>query len=260
MNAAGDLALLKLDVAISLVIGASGRIEAGPLNHPGPRQDSIAASRSAGPRLYFAGCATGNIVRLRHDVDEQSAARVLALAAAAPSWSNPDAPPDNLAEIVERLSQDTPVEVDGPEIVFRLPNGLEYAHGATIVRSDTTEGDELLARLARQGMPQSLLDAGFLSLGDFWWPWCVALEGGEIAAMAFAARLGEAGAEIGVYTFTAFRGRGFAAAATAAWSSLDSLKGRDLIYSTRLTNHSSRQVAARLGLRGVGARVRINDR
>jgi predicted GNAT family acetyltransferase len=128
------------------------------------------------------------------------------------------------------------------------------------VRSDTPAGERLLARLAREGLPKSLIHAGFLGLGDFWWPWCVAMEGHEIAAMAFTPRLGETGAEIGVFTFPAFRSQGFAAAATAGWSSLPSLAGRALIYSTRLTNRSSRRVAERLGLHPIGARVRINDR
>ena len=43
-------------------------------------------------------------------------------------------------------------------------------------------------------------------------------QGHEIAAMAFTPRLGETGAEIGDYTFPAFRSRGFAAAATAKTS------------------------------------------
>jgi len=150
------------------------------------------------------------------------------------------------------------VEIDGPEIMFHLPNGLRYDHRATLVQSDTPEGDDLIAHLERDGLPKSLIHAGFVALDDFWWPWCVALEGDDIAAMAFTPHLGEAGAEIGVFTFPAFRGRGFAAAVTAGWASHSSLKDRTLIYSTRLTNRSSRQVAARLGLKIAGARVRIN--
>ena len=255
-----DLARLKRDAADSYVISAAGRIEAGSVTPFGPRPGSNPPERSAGPSLYFAGCAAGNIVHLRHDVKEPVAARVQALAAAAPPWSEPDAPPDCLDEIVEHLSRDTPVAVDGPEVVFRLPNNLDFESDAALVLSDTPDGERLLARLAREGLPKSLIHAGFLSLGDFWWPWCVAMRGDDIAAMAFTPRLGETGAEIGVFTFPAFRSQGFGAAATAGWSSLASLADRDLIYSTRLTNRSSRRVAQRLGLNPIGARVRINER
>ncbi len=258
--AAADFVWLQRDVADSFVLSASGRIEAGSIIPSGPRQETTPPRRSAGPRLYLAGNADGRLVRLRHDVSEPVAARVQALADAAPPWSDPDTPPASLGEMVALLSREAPVEVNGPEIVFGLPNGLDIEHPATLVRSGTPEGERLLARLARERLPKALVHAGFLDLGDFWWPWCVALQGDEIAAMAFTPRLGVTGAEIGVFTFPAFRSQGFAAAAAAAWSSLTSLEGRALIYSTRLTNRSSRRVAARLGLHAIGARIRINDR
>jgi hypothetical protein len=260
VSPADDLALIRLDVAISYEISASGRIADGAAAPSGPRSDSLPVRRSAGARVHFAGCVAGNLAWLRQDVGEETAAQVQGLAATAPPWRDPDAPPDSLDEMVALLAREAPVEIDGPEIMFRLPNGLRYDHGAVLVHSDTREGDDLLARLEREGLPKSLIHAGFIALDDFWWPWCVALEGDEIAAMAFTPHLGAAGAEIGVFTFPAFRGRGCAAAVTAGWSSHPSLKDRTLIYSTRLTNRSSRQVAARLGLEVAGARVRINDR
>jgi hypothetical protein len=197
------------------------------------------------------------LTHLRHDIGDRIAARVLALVAAEPPWRDPEVPPGCLDEIGALLSRAAPAVVNGPEFVFRLPNGLGFPHGATLVKSDTPEGEALLERLARGGMPQALLDAGFLSLGDFWWPWCVATDGDDIAAMAFTPRLCEASAEIGVYTFPAFRGRGLAAAVTAGWSSLPALAGRSLVYSTHVPNRSSQRVAARLGLHQLGGRIRI---
>lgn len=257
MTPGGDLELLTRDIAISYVIAGSGRIERGPFRPSGPRQDSVPPQRSAGPRLHFAGCADGTLAHLRHDVDDEIAAQVLAFAETAPSWSDPDTPPDGLGAILALVSRDTPAAINGPEIVFRLPNGLAYDHEATVVSCDTAAGEALLARLARSGLPPALVEAGFVDLGEFWWPWCVVLGGDDIAAMAFATNLGQSGAEIGVFTFPGFRGRGFAAAVTAGWSSLKSLEGRELIYSTRLNNASSRQVAGRLGLSVAGARVRV---
>jgi predicted GNAT family acetyltransferase len=97
----------------------------------------------------------------------------------------------------------------------------------------------MAAQFAECGMPQAMIDAGFKSVADLWAPWCVVLEGDEIAAIAFTARLIDAGAEIGVYTFPKFRARGYAAAVTAAWASMPSLEGRALFYSTSRTNRSS---------------------
>ncbi len=116
----------------------------------------------------------------------------------------------------------------------------------------------MLTRFADRGMPQSMLDAGFKGVGDFWEPWCVAVERDEIASIAFAARLGGIGAEIGVYTFPTFRAQGFAAAVTASWSSLPFLNGRALFYSRARSNRSSQRVTARLGLRMIGASVGVD--
>jgi len=58
--------------------------------------------------------------------------------------------------------------------------------------------------------------------------------------------------ELGLATAKAFRGRRFAAAATAAWSRLPSLQSR-LFYSTGRNNISSQRVAARLVLQLRGA-------
>ena len=257
LAAMGDLDILKRYVATTFVISASGRIERGPSRRLGPRRDS-AEEIGAGPRVFFAGCSAGNIVHVRNDVDEQTALRALAVAESERPWCDPDVPPRFLQEIVDLLSRIAPVEIVGPEVVFELPHDLAYERDATIVLADSPEGEQLLGRLMEEGLPRSLLDAGFLSLKDFWWPWCVALEGDDIASMAFAPRLAWTRAEIGVFTFPPFRGRGLAAAVTASWSALESLKGRALIYSTRTTNRSSRSVAARLGLRSIGARVCIN--
>ena len=102
-----------------------------------------------------------------------------------------------------------------------------------------------------------MLALGFVDGGELWAPWCVALHQDEVASIAFAARLGPSATETGVTTVPAFRGHGFAAAATAGWVSLPSLRGRALFYSTSRTNVSSQRVAQRLGLRFLGASLDI---
>ncbi|MGH2458180.1 MAG: GNAT family N-acetyltransferase, partial [Chloroflexota bacterium] len=128
---------------------------------------------------------------------------------------------------------------------------------APLVCSETPEGDRLLARLAERCMPVALVALGFMGVGDFWAPWCAALRGDEIASVALSARLGPEGAEVGVDTVPAWRGRGYAAAATTGWAGHPSLHGRRLFYSTWRTNLPSRHVAQRLGLRFLGASLAI---
>jgi GNAT acetyltransferase len=245
---AEDLRLLHVDIDTMFVMTESGRIERE--NDP---------DCSSGPRVFFIGCPFGSIARVRYDVDDRIARSVFELAAKEPPWRHPDVMPGCVQQIVELLSDGRPGGTVAAALIYKLPNGLAHEHRATIVRGDSSEGRQLLARLAERGMPDYMVDAGFKQAGDFWEPWCVVLDGnsGEIASMAFAARLGETGAEIGVYTFPKYRGRGFAAAVTASWSSIPSLKQRALFYSTAKSNRSSQQVAARLGLRRIGASVRI---
>lgn len=241
-----DLRLLHVDVATMFVMSASERIERS--NDP---------DCSPGPRVYFSGCALGNIVRVRDDLSDQITSRLLTIGVQEAAWRDPEVLPRCLGKFIDVLSTEEPVATVAPHVIYRLPNRLKYDHSATIVRGDCAEGAAMLARFAERGLPQPMLAAGFKGVGDFWEPWCVAVERDEIAAIAFAARLGEIGAEIGVYTFPNFRARGFAAAVTASWSSMPLLDGRALFYSTARSNRSSQCVAARLGLRMIGASVSI---
>ncbi|HZC45440.1 MAG TPA: hypothetical protein VE243_03130, partial [Candidatus Acidoferrum sp.] len=209
-----DLRLLHVDIETMFVMSASGRIE---------RQS--APDRSPGPRVFFAGCPFGNIARVRYDIDDRIARKVLEVAATEPPWRDPDVMPRCAGRIVELLSDG---QLPETHFIYRLPNRLRHEHTATIVRGDSADGRQMLARLAERGMPDYILDAGFKGIGDFWEPWCVALEGTEIASMAFAARLGEMGAEVGVYTFPKYRRAGLAAAVTASWASMPALNRRAL--------------------------------
>ncbi len=246
MSPAEALRLIDIDQETLFVLSRWGRIE-----RQGPPDNS------AGPRLHWAACEGGARVRFGPAVSEETVARIEALAASAPAWVDPDLPHPCGPEITALLEREAPVASATTGPIFALPNGLAFPHPARLVRGDTDDGEALLGRLARGAWPAALAEAGFRGVEDFWRPWVVALDGEEIAAMAFAARLGARGAEIGVYTFAPYRGRRLAAAVTAAWASLPGLAKRALFYSTLSENHSSRRVAARLGLTRIGASLSI---
>lgn len=241
-----DLELLAIDAATLFVLSDSGRIV---------REN--APDHAVAPRLYLTGCASGNVVRIRHDVGEGTAHAIERLAADEPPLRDPDATPVHLDAYRQLLAAEAPVEKVNLGLIWTFPERLDYAHPAPLVGSDTPESDRLLGRLVERGMPEALVALGFADVGEFWAPWCVALDGEEIASIAFAARLGPTAAETGVTTVPAFRGRGFAAAATAGWAALPALRERALFYSASRTNVSSQRVARRLGLRFVGASLGI---
>jgi hypothetical protein len=211
----------------------------------------------ASPRLYMAGCSSGNIVRIRHDVGKHIAEAIERLVAKEPPLCYADSIPVHLDDYVRLLEGEAPVEQTIVELIWTFPERLSYGHRATLVASDTPEGDALLARLEREGMPEALVAAGFVDIGEFWAPWCVAFDGDDIASIAFTVGSGPESAEVGVHTFPAFRGRGFAAAATAGWASLPALRDCSLFYSTSRENVSSQRVTQRLGLRFLGVSLTI---
>lgn len=201
------------------------------------------------PRFVLAGCAAGNLASVSADLDEATAVELLALALEEPPFWPPGTTPRGLGRYLARLgAAEAEVELDHEMAPGLPPGDVE----ATPVSSGTAEGAELLGSLRRGGVPTGLFDMGFVDVEEFWAPWCAMLVGGEVASIAFAARLSAVGAAVGVATAPAFRGRGLAAAAVAGWTRLPALQGRRLFYSTRLSNRASRSVTARLGLTAFG--------
>jgi hypothetical protein len=58
--------------------------------------------------------------------------------------------------------------------------------------SGTDQGTSFVDGLQRTGLPRHLVDAGFANIRNFWTPWCAALDGGVIAAMALRRALAHA--------------------------------------------------------------------
>jgi RimJ/RimL family protein N-acetyltransferase len=243
-----DFELIEIQAATMFVPAADGRM----LRENDPDQ-------SPGPRLYLGGCASGNIVRIRHDVGDETARAITGLAAEEPPLIESDHPPRHLNEYVRLLEAEEPVRERAVGLVYHLPSDIAHKHRRDVpfTFSATPEGDRLLSALAEQGMPQALVEVGFVAVTDFWEPWCVAFHGAEIASIAFAARLGPDGADAGLNTMPRFRGQGFGPAVTAAWASHPSLRERTLFYSTDRTNRASRRVAEKLSLRFIGASLRL---
>jgi hypothetical protein len=208
-----------------------------------------------GPLIALAGCGAGNVAAAHADLDDGLARRALDFAAAAPAWVDGAGLPPWIGALAAIVGVDAKTLAGGP--AWLLPNGLAFAHPARIVAGESEEGAAMLARFAADGMPAPLVEAGYVDGGELWAPWCAAMAGEEIAALCIAARFGERGAEAGLYTFAPYRGQGFGAAVTAAWSRLPSLADKTLFYSTQWTNASSIAVTRRLALRRIGSSVGI---
>jgi hypothetical protein len=163
-----------------------------------------------------------------------------------------------LDKYIELLSYEAVAPQPRLEMSYVLPNDVAYQHDVRLICSDSPEGQELRVRLATEGIPTGLAEMRFTDVSAFWDPWCVALYDADVASVAFAARLSETGACLGLATSPELRGRGYAAAATAGWARMPALRSRALFYSTGQTNISSQRVIARLGLRFLGASLELS--
>jgi hypothetical protein len=217
-----DAELLAIHFKTAFVFGHSDRIST--------RNDP---DRSPAPRFALFGCASGNIHGVGADVTGGVAAQLMDLASSEPPFVGQPGGPKHLDRYIELLSCDAPVTKAPLEVTYVLPNYVAYQHDARLICSDSVEGKGLRRTLAKQGLPAGLVGMGFAEVSEFWDPWCVALECDEVASVAFAARLSETGACLGLATSPTLRGNGYAAAVTAGWTRMPALRSRALFYSNR---------------------------
>ncbi|VWB45940.1 GNAT family acetyltransferase [Burkholderia lata] len=210
---------------------------------------------SPAPRFWLGRCADGSLAGVRTDVPTPIADALARLADSEPPMADRMQP----AHLERYLALLAPVPHWNIGLVYPLPHALRFDTDprVALIGGDSDAGRHLLHALSTQGMPEGLFSMGFRRAADLWAPWCAAVVDGEVASIAFAARLSEAGAELGLATAPAFRGRGLAAAVTAAWSRLPSLQTRTLFYSTDSDNRASQRVASRLGLTLRGTTLRV---
>jgi RimJ/RimL family protein N-acetyltransferase len=138
------------------------------------------------------------------------------------------------------------VTEDGPSYV--IPAGLTAPSPAVMQTYDRDDAEALRARIPKEGPVEGH------------GPWAVALIDGNVASVCSTARDGPRGAEAGLYTYPAYRRKGFGAATTVTWASLIAEGGRTAFYTTSSENLSSQRVAQRLGLAAFAWWWRVEQR
>jgi GNAT acetyltransferase len=212
--------------------------------------------RRAAPHLVIATAADGQVVAIGSEVPDALANELRAAAADDSGCVDVAARPSTLDQCARLLEGAVgPVELSsGPS--YLIPSATLFAPQGGIRRSDGGSEDlrpmNPVAANWSVGEWDSLLDG---ALG----PWAMATNDDRVVSICHSARLTDSGAEAGVWTDAEYRGRGYAAAVTAAWASLLTPSGRCLFYSTSATNLSSQQVAARLNLRLIGWTWRLSS-
>jgi GNAT superfamily N-acetyltransferase len=185
-----------------------------------------------------------------------------------------DQVPDQLLDELRRLVEAQPLEADpgtAPRVLGDCRRMLEPVAGPLRISSGPTflvapdVGYTTDAEIVRSVEPKKIAPLRDLNPGNWTaeeWPallagtlgpWAMAMVDRRVASICHTPRpIGREAAECGTWTAPEYRGRGLAAATTAAWAEILAPRGLHLFYSTDADNHSSRGVAARLGLRLIG--------
>lgn len=236
--------LINLELESRFDIAADGRIEREAAPDWGP-----------GPLMFLAGCADGVAVRFGRELSDGLVADLSDLAADEPPMPDPGSAPHHLDRYLSLLGAGCAAH---PGLAFHLPHGATIPGHVELILSGTSESAQLEERFVREGMPPALAAMKIREVADLWPPYCLVLQNGEIASMAFASRLGVRGVELGLETLSPYRGRGLAAHAVTGWSGHPALADRTLFYSTARNNLASQRVVAKLGLRFLGSTWEIS--
>jgi len=219
-----DQSLMAIQVATLFRHDERARIVA--TNEPNP---------SRAPRLFVGRTRDGLVWRCRDDVPDDLAAEIGRLLAREPLDADLDSPPVWLDVLVRLLEWHAPVGRIWLGPAYYAPPGLAMPPGV---------------------VPTRPADAATLAVPFPEWasevegrqPCIGVVRNGAAVAICGCARCSPVAAEAGVETREAFRGRGFATAAVAAWVEAVRRSGRIPLYSTSHDNVASRAIARRLGL------------
>ncbi|MBB3126748.1 RimJ/RimL family protein N-acetyltransferase [Paenibacillus rhizosphaerae] len=195
------------------------------------------------PRFFLGRTTEGrNVWRFRHDVPDQLVQQLESWCAEEAAVVDFQARPKHEKDYWNLLQGERATM--GP--CFHIENETE--HPSTEVQRVTPENVKQLSR------------GGFEWLADeisYAQPCIAVLQGGRAVSVCRSVRIGTMAHEAGLETLEAFRGRGYAAAATAGWAEAVRELGCIPLYSTSMDNVSSQRVARKMGLSFYGVNFSI---
>jgi RimJ/RimL family protein N-acetyltransferase len=225
-----DLELLRLEIETIWKVDGYGRVD--------------------GPDLVIASSASGLGIAFGPAVPTEMAAALTEAVAGATPPRDLRSPPAILGRCREQLEQlFAPTELTlacGPS--YLVPDSVVFPSEATLLRSDASELSAL-----RDANPGNWAPGEWHELLEGrHGPWAMVTDASQVLSICHTPVSTPRCAEAGTWTAPGHRGRGYAAATTAAWAELMRPSGRYLFYSTSDWNTSSQRVAARLSLRPLG--------
>lgn len=196
----------------------------------------------AAPRVLLCYTADAYLLRFGHAIPDALVRRITDVARETQDAWQLHRPPPVAATVRRLLQEHPPVTTEEAGPIYRFPRSVPCAGRAVQLTSNNVE-------VVRDTYPWLVTEL------EDWWPCCAVVRDGAAVSVCFSSRIGAGANEAGVDTRPAFRGRGFAAAATAAWCAAVRSAGRIPLYSTSWDNAASQAVARRLGLVMFGAEL-----
>ncbi len=228
MSPESDEQLMSIHVATLFTCDADGRILSlrRPWSRPG-----------GAPRFFMGRSHDGNVWLFRHDIPDYLTRKLEVLCRSEPSAKDLMRPPRVASAIRAALQGHSPItrEYRGP--AYLIPEGTQEPTDAVLITQEK-------GRMLEAGFPWMLphLTAD-IDIG----PVTAAVVNGSAVSICYCARLSPLGAEAGVETLDAMRGRGYATTAVAAWATAVRRGGPLPLYSTSWENVASQRVAEKVG-------------
>lgn len=175
--------------------------------------------RRSAPRLFLGRTIVGHVVRFGAMLSDALAQRLEAIIGRQTPAGDLYAPPAGLAAVREALARHAPVTAEQSGPVYRFPASL--SRPSQVVQ--LTDASREVVRETYSWLYEELAD---------WGPCFAVVRDGAAVSVCFTSRSGAVAAEAGVDTLAGFRGRGYAAAVSAAWGAAIRESGRIPLYST----------------------------
>ena len=189
------------------------------------------------PRFFFGHTKEGSICRFRYDLPESVVTPLKEVAAAEPMLMDSQKFPRGHSQFKDILQSHAPIEQVWVGPAYRFPDRIDSP--ANVVRLSCENAGFLEGNFAKM-VPE--LDSGR--------PYWAVIEDSQAVQVSIcqSVRLSCRAHEAGVDTLEAYRQRGYAVSAVAAWAL--AVRALDLVplYSTSWENVASQRVARRLGL------------
>jgi hypothetical protein len=200
--------------------------------------------RSPAPRLFLGRTPSGHVIRFGATVPDRLKRRLRAMIDRQSPPLDLRDPPSALTALREAVAEHAPIASEGGGPTYRFPASIPVPNGVVEITAANVE-------LARDTFPWLLDEYAH------WWRCFAAVRDGAAVSVCFSSRVGARAHEAGVETAAAFRGHGYATAATAVWAAAVRAAGRIPVYSTSWENLASQGVARRLGLIMFGSDVTL---